>query len=74
MDFGAISFGNHQGPVVMKEAAQLGGVDGNVSTIFKKDSIHVCNLLSVYDIIVVLVLLYSSNIFLFFFCIYLFNL
>ena len=36
MEFGAISFGSHQGPVVMKEAAQLGGVDGNVSTIFKK--------------------------------------
>ena len=30
MDVGAISFG-HQGPVVMKEAAQLGGVYGNVS-------------------------------------------
>ena len=73
MDVRAISF-NHQGPVVMKEAAIFGGVNDNVSTTFKKDSIHVCNLLSVYDIIVVLVLLYSSNIFLFFFCIYLFNL
>ena len=36
MDVGAISFDNHQGPVVMKEAAQLGGVDDYVSTIFKK--------------------------------------
>ena len=35
MDVGAISFDNHQGPVAMK-AAQLGGVDGYVSTIFKK--------------------------------------
>ena len=31
MDVGAISFGNHQGPAVMKEAARVGGVDGNVS-------------------------------------------
>ena len=30
MDVGAISFG-HQVPVMMKEAAQLGRVDGNVS-------------------------------------------
>ena len=36
MDVGAIS-GNHQGLVVIKEAL-LGGVDGNVSTIFKKDA------------------------------------
>ena len=32
MDVGAISFGNHQGPVVMKEARFGGGIDGNVST------------------------------------------
>jgi hypothetical protein len=36
MDAGAISFGNHQGPVVMKEA-HFGGVDDNVSTTFMKD-------------------------------------
>ena len=34
MDVGAIS--GHQGPAVMKEAAQLGGVDGNVSTILRR--------------------------------------
>ena len=34
MDVGAISFGNNQDPAVMKEAARVGGVDGNVSTIF----------------------------------------
>ena len=35
MDVRAISFG-HQGSAVMREAAQLEGIDGNVSTIFKK--------------------------------------
>ena len=35
MDVGALSFGNHQGPVVIKEA-QFGGVDGNVSTTLRR--------------------------------------
>ena len=38
MDVGAISFG-HQDPMMMREAARVGGVDGDVSTTttFKKD-------------------------------------
>ena len=36
MDDGAISFDNHQCSVVMKED-RFGGVDGNVSTTFRKD-------------------------------------
>ena len=59
MDVGAISIGNHQGPVVMKEAP-VGKVDGNVSTAFTKGHCILMYILlpSLYSSI------HSSNIFL----------